>query len=78
MSINFEVLGETVTVSHYVEEIAEKHHLRLASSSDAFMPTGRTTLQVIWVLSVKAIDTTKCEFTQGRSLLRYQTGVLIK
>jgi hypothetical protein len=63
MSINVEAIGGTLTVSHYVEEIAEKHHIRLVSISNAFMSTGRSTLHVTWDLKVKAIDTTKCEFT---------------
>src|SRR4029077_12446363 len=38
MSINVEVLGGSPMVQHYVEEIAEPHHLRLVSSSDIFTP----------------------------------------
>jgi len=63
MSINVEVLGGSPMVQHYVEEIAEPHHLRLVSSSDVFAPTGRTKVRVIWDLSVKRIDTSTCEFT---------------
>ena len=50
-------------VQHYVEEIAEPHHLRLFSSSDIFTPTGRIKVDVIWDLSVKKIDGNTCEFT---------------
>jgi hypothetical protein len=46
MSINVEVLGGSVLVSHYIEGISDKHHVRVASVSDPFTPTGRTTLQV--------------------------------
>jgi hypothetical protein len=63
MSINVEVLGGSPMVQHYVEEIAEPHHLRLVSSSDIFTPTGRIKVGVIWDLSVKKIDDTTCEFT---------------
>jgi hypothetical protein len=56
MAINVEVLGGSVLVSHFTEEITDKHHVHLASVSDSFTPTGRTTLQVIWDMSVKAID----------------------
>ena len=52
-------------VQHYVEEIAEPHHLRLVSNSDVFTPTGRVKLGVIWDLSVKKIDADSCEFTNG-------------
>jgi len=63
MSINVEVLGGSPMVQHYVEEIAEPHHLRLFSSSDIFTPTGRIKVDVIWDLSVKKIDRNTCEFT---------------
>ena len=56
MSINVEVLGGSPMVQHYVEEIAEPHHLRLVSNSDVFTPTGRIKVGVIWDLSVKKID----------------------
>lgn len=63
MSINVEVLGGSVMVQHYVEEIGKPHHLRLVSSSDIFSPTGRIKVGVIWELSVKRIDDQRCEFT---------------
>jgi hypothetical protein len=62
MSINVEVLGGSPMVQHYVEEIAEPHHLRLVSCSDIFTPTGRIKVGVIWDLSVKKIDGNTCEF----------------
>jgi hypothetical protein len=46
MSIKVEVIGGSVTASHFVEEIADKHHLHLASVSDAFTTQGCTTLHV--------------------------------
>jgi len=63
MSINVEVLGGSPMVQHYVEEIAEPHHLRLVSNSDVFAPTGRVKVGVIWDLSVKKIDGNTCELT---------------
>ena len=65
MSINVEVLGGSPMVQHYVEEIAEPHHLRLVSTSDVFTPTGRIKVGVIWDLSVKKIDGNTCEFTNA-------------
>jgi len=62
MSINVEVLGGSPMVQHYVEEIAEPHHLRLVSNSDVFTPTGRVKVGVIWDLSVKKIGADTCEF----------------
>lgn len=63
MSINVEVIGGSPMVQHYVEEIAEPHHLRLISTSDVFTPAGRIKVGVIWDLSVKKIDAVTCEFT---------------
>src|SRR6202166_1145008 len=63
MSINVEVLGGSIIVQHYVEEIGQPDHLRLVSTSDVFTPTGRTTIAVIWDLAVKKIDDKTCEFT---------------
>lgn len=63
MSINVEVLGGSLMVQHYVEEIGQPDHLRLVSTSDVFTPTGRTTVVVIWDLAVRKIDDTTCEFT---------------
>lgn len=62
MSINVEILGGSVMVQHYVEEIGKPDHLRLVSNSDIFTPTGRTKVGVIWDLSVKRIDDKTCEF----------------
>jgi hypothetical protein len=63
MSINVEILGGSLMVQHYVEEVAEPDHLRLVSNSDVFTPTGRIKIGVIWDLSVKKIDDKTCEFT---------------
>jgi hypothetical protein len=46
-----------------VEEIGRPDHLRLASDSDVFTPTGRTRIAVIWDLRVKKVDDTTREFT---------------
>ena len=63
MSINVEVLGGSMIVQHYVEEIGQPDHLRLVSASDVFTPTGRTKIGVIWDLAVRKIDDKTCEFT---------------
>ncbi|RAZ92856.1 hypothetical protein DPM33_03045 [Mesorhizobium hawassense] len=63
MSINVEVIGGSLLVQHYVEKLAKKDHLILESDSDIFTPTGRTTIHILWELSVKAIDGKRCEFT---------------
>ena len=63
MCINVEVIGGSLMVQHFVEEISEKHHLVLTSTSDVFTPTGRTTINVTWELRAKPIDASTCEFT---------------
>jgi hypothetical protein len=63
MSINVEIIGGSLMVQHYVEEIGRPDHLRLVSDSDVFTPSGRTKIAVIWDLQVKKIDDRSCEFT---------------
>lgn len=63
MSINVEVIGGSIIVEHYVEEIAQPDHLRLISKSDLFTPAGRTKINVIWDLRVKSINHASCELT---------------
>ena len=63
MSINVEVIGGSMIVEHYVEEIAEPDHLKLVSCSDLFTPAGTTKMNVIWDLRVRKLDDESCEFT---------------
>jgi hypothetical protein len=63
MSINVEILGGSLIVQHYIEEVARPDHLRLVSTSDVFTPTGRTKIGVIWDLTARKIDDKMCEFT---------------
>ena len=63
MSINVEMIGGSLMVQHYQEEVSEPHHLVLTSFSDVFTATGRVVLHVKWELSVKAISETQSEFT---------------
>ena len=63
MSINVEIIGGSLMVQHYVETLGEKDHLILESVSDVFTPNGRTTIHVLWELSVTAIDANSCTFT---------------
>jgi hypothetical protein len=64
-SINVEIIGGSLIVQHYVEDIGEPDHLRLVSHSDLFTPTGRTKIDVVWDLSVRQIDEGTCEFTNS-------------
>ena len=63
MSINVEVIGGSMMVQHYVEEVGQPDHLRLVSTSDVFTPTGRTKIGVTWDLGVKKLDDRSCELT---------------
>lgn len=63
MSINVEIIGGSLMVQHYVETLGQKDHLVLDSVSDIFTPTGRTTIHIVWEMSVKPIDANRSEFT---------------
>jgi hypothetical protein len=63
MSINVEVIGGSLMVQHYVEDVAEPDHLRLVSHSDVMTPTGRTAIDVVWDLRVTKVDDASCELT---------------
>jgi hypothetical protein len=63
MSINVEIIGGSLSIQHYVETLGKPDHLVLESVSDILTPTGRTTINVLWELSVKPLDGSKCEFT---------------
>jgi hypothetical protein len=61
MSLNVEDVGGLV-VQHYVEEIAEKSHCRLISTSDVFVQGNRTTVAVVWELVARPLSEDACEF----------------
>ncbi len=63
MSLNVETIGGNLMVQHYVEDIGERHHVRLLSTSDVVTSTGRTKSGVVWELSVKPVDAERCELT---------------
>jgi hypothetical protein len=61
MSINVEMIGETLMIQHYIGEITEPHLCRMVALSDAFTPNRRTEVHVLWELSVKRINSPRCE-----------------
>lgn len=63
MSINVEVIGDSLMVQHYVETFGRSDHLILNSESDVFTATRRTPIHVTWESSVKEVGKGKCEFT---------------
>ena len=63
MSLNVETIGGNLMVQHYVEDVGEPHHVRLLSTSDVLGPAGRTKSGVVWELSVRPIDSERCELS---------------
>lgn len=63
MSINVEVVGGSLVVQHYVAEVHEAHHCHMVSLSDLQTPLGWAKVQVIWDLTVIALDAETCQFT---------------
>jgi hypothetical protein len=63
MSINVEEIGGSLMVQHYVAEVHQPHHCRMVSLSDVQTPLGWTKIQVIWDLSVTALDSGSCEYS---------------
>jgi hypothetical protein len=63
MSVNVEMIGGSLSIQHYVETLAKPDHLVLESVSDILTPNGRSTMNVLWELSVKPIDSSTCKFT---------------
>jgi hypothetical protein len=76
MSINVEVIGGTLMVQHYVAEVHEPHHCRMVSLSDVQTPAGWTKIQVVWDLSVTALDSASCRFTN--QVLSYPTPAFVE
>jgi hypothetical protein len=62
MSINVEMIGDSLIVQKYVGEITDADRCRMVSISDVFSPRGRTTSRVVWELSVKPLDDQSCEY----------------
>lgn len=65
MSINVEIIGQTLMIQHYVAETFTPTLCRMVSLSDAFTPAGRASVQVIWTLSVERIDETRSRYTNS-------------
>src|SRR5215831_6676651 len=76
MSINVEVIGGNLMVQHYVAEVHEPHHCRMVSLSDVQTPAGWTKIQVIWDLSVTALDSGSCQYTN--QVVSYPTPAFVK
>ncbi|MER7680703.1 hypothetical protein [Streptomyces sp. NPDC096934] len=62
MSINVEMIGDSLIVQKYVGEEVSPSYCRMVSESDVFTPHGRTTIQVVWELSATRIDDRRSEY----------------
>ncbi len=65
MSINVEMIGQTLMIQHYVAETVTPQLCKMVSVSDAFTAHGRTRVQVIWTLSARKVDETHSEYTNS-------------
>jgi hypothetical protein len=67
MSINVEQIGTSLVIQHYVGEIMENQRCKMVSLSDVYTTNGRTSIRVIWELSVKAVDEKTCVYANSVS-----------
>jgi len=63
MSINVERIAGNMLIQHYVEDIAEPHHVRVNSLSDLFTDGGATQLEITWELLVRPVDDATSAFS---------------
>jgi hypothetical protein len=63
--INVEMIGASLMIQQYVGDTTDPDHCRMVSLSDVFSPQGRTPTQVVWDLSVKAVDDQHSEYTNS-------------
>jgi hypothetical protein len=56
MSINVEVIGSGLVIQQYRYEVASPHYCKMVSLSDVLSPSGWTTTQVIWELSMEQLE----------------------
>jgi hypothetical protein len=62
LALNVELIGESLLIQQYVDEVTDPHRCRLVSTSDVFAPEGRTTFHVVWELCVEPLDPVSCEY----------------
>jgi hypothetical protein len=63
MSLNVELVGGSLLVQHYIEDISAKDHCRVSSKTDSISPVGNTKLGVTWELKVKKLSDKMSELT---------------
>ena len=62
MSINVEDFGQALVVEHYVEDISEKLHCKVASISDVLIGREYTTVEAVWEITAKPLEGDRHEF----------------
>jgi hypothetical protein len=62
ISINVELIGDSLVIHQYVDKVTDPHLCRMVSATDVFAPEGRTTSHVLWELSVEPLDAASCEY----------------
>jgi hypothetical protein len=63
MSINVEEIGGSLMIQHYIAEVHRADHCRMVSLSDLQTPMGWTKVQVIWDLSIAALNAETCTYS---------------
>jgi hypothetical protein len=60
ISLNVEMIGDSLLVHHYVEEIGKNEHCSVRSLTDAYSSGRWTKMEVTWELTVEKINETSC------------------
>lgn len=63
LSINVERIGGDLLVQHYVQDSADPRLCRGVSRSDVFHRLGRTTLDIVWEISVEPLESGRARLT---------------
>ena len=69
LSINVEMIADTLLVQHYIEDISSRDHCRVNSVSDSISPFGKTKMGVTWELTVTKRTNNSCELSNRVILL---------
>ncbi len=68
MSINVEYVGGALLVEHYVEDVSEKLHCRVQSTSTIFINNVFTTAHVVWELRADPKEGNQHDFSNYVSI----------
>lgn len=62
MSINVEMIGDSLVIQHYVATEHRADYCRMLSQSDVIGKNGRSKVQVLWELKAVKLDDQSCEY----------------